>query len=70
MANEKEIIMYDSPEAGNLVTVTVWEVNNPNGKIMFRKLYYRIFKRYKRLEIKFVNYAEGDRMIKETWNKP
>lgn len=28
-----KIIMYDSPEAGRLVTVTVWEVDNPNGII-------------------------------------
>jgi hypothetical protein len=25
--------MYDSPEAGRLVTVTVWEIDNPNGII-------------------------------------
>ncbi len=30
---EEKIIMYDSPEAGRLVTVTVWEVDNPNGMI-------------------------------------
>lgn len=30
---EEKIIMYDSPEAGRLVTVTAWEVDNPNGKI-------------------------------------
>lgn len=28
-----KIIMYDSPEAGRFVTVQVWEVDNPNGKI-------------------------------------
>lgn len=30
---EDKIIMYDSPEAGRLVTVTVWEFDNPNGII-------------------------------------
>lgn len=37
---------------------------------MFRKLYYIIFKRYKRLEIKFVSYAEGDKMIRASVGKP
>lgn len=30
---EEKIIMYDSPEAGRLVTVEAWEVDNPNGKL-------------------------------------
>lgn len=30
---EEKVIMYDSPEAAELVTVTVYKVNNPNGVI-------------------------------------
>lgn len=37
---------------------------------MFRRLYYKLFKRYRRIELKFVSYTEGDKMIKETWDKP
>jgi hypothetical protein len=35
-----------------------------------RNLYYSIFKRYTVLETKFVTYQEGDKMIKETHDKP
>lgn len=31
---------------------------------MFRKLYYSIFKCYKRLELIFVTYQEADRLLK------
>jgi hypothetical protein len=37
---------------------------------MFRKLFYRIFKVYRRLEIRSVSYAEGDRLIKQSVGKP
>lgn len=33
MTAAEKIIMYDSPEAGRLVTVTVWEIDDPNGII-------------------------------------
>lgn len=29
-----------------------------------KKLFYKIFKRYKRLELKFCSWDEGDRLIK------
>jgi len=34
-----------------------------------KKLFYRLFKRYKRLDIKFVSYYEGDKMIKGSVGK-
>lgn len=34
-----------------------------------RKLYYRIFKRYRHLEIRFLSYAEGDKLIRESAGK-
>ena len=37
---------------------------------MLRKLYYRLFPTYQVLETKFVTYLEGDRMIRETHDKP
>lgn len=37
---------------------------------MLRKVFYKIFKRCRRLEIKFVTYAEGDRMIRASAGKP
>ena len=33
-----------------------------------RKIYYKIFKRYKVLETIFVSYQDGDKMIKDTKN--
>lgn len=35
-----------------------------------RKIYYKLFKHYEVLETKCVTYQEGDRMIRETHNKP
>jgi hypothetical protein len=35
-----------------------------------KRLFYSIFPTYKILETKFVSYSEGDRMIKETFDKP
>ena len=37
---------------------------------MFKKLFYKIFKRYRRLEFRAVSYAEGDRLIRESVGKP
>lgn len=37
---------------------------------MIRKLYFKIFKRYRRLEIRVVSYAEGDRLIRGNAAKP
>lgn len=34
-----------------------------------KKLFYKIFKRYKVLETKFVTYDEGDKMLRETHDK-
>lgn len=35
-----------------------------------RTLYFRIFKRYTVFETKYVSYSEGDKMIRETADKP
>lgn len=35
-----------------------------------RKIYYRLVKRYRRLEFKSCTYAEADRLIKATYDKP
>jgi hypothetical protein len=35
-----------------------------------RKLYYSIFKRYERLELRVFNYAEADKVLKENDSKP
>lgn len=35
-----------------------------------RKLYFRIFRRYKRLELKYVSWTVGNEMIKGNANKP
>lgn len=35
-----------------------------------RKIYYKIFKHYTILETKFISYQEGDKMIRETHDKP
>lgn len=37
---------------------------------MFKRLYYRLFPTYNVLETKFVTYQEGDKMIRETHDKP
>ena len=37
---------------------------------MLRKLYYKIFPTYRRLELKFVNYSEGDKLIRQSAGKP
>lgn len=37
---------------------------------MLKKLYYKIFKHYKVLETKLVSYQAGDRMVRETHDKP
>lgn len=39
-------------------------------RITMKKLFYKIFKRYKVLETKYVSYSEGDEMIKATHDKP
>lgn len=35
-----------------------------------RRLYFRLFKRYRRLEFRAVSYAEGDRLIRGSVGKP
>lgn len=35
-----------------------------------RRFYFRIFKHYKRLEIRLVTYAEGDKLIRQNEGKP
>ena len=35
-----------------------------------RRLYFRLFKRYRRLEIRYVSYSEGDRLIRENVDGP
>jgi hypothetical protein len=35
-----------------------------------RRLYYRICKRYRRLEYKFVSYDEGNKLIRQNAGKP
>lgn len=35
-----------------------------------RKIYYKIFRNYTILETKFVPYGAGDKMIRETHDKP
>ena len=35
-----------------------------------RRLYFRIFKRYRRLEFRAVSYAEGDKLIRASVGKP
>jgi len=35
-----------------------------------KQLYYRIFKTYVVLETRLVTYSEGDKLIKESANKP
>lgn len=37
---------------------------------MFRRLYLKLFPTYKVLETKFVTYQEGDKMLRETHDKP
>jgi hypothetical protein len=37
---------------------------------MLKKLYYRLFPTYKVLETQLVTYQEGDKMIRETHDKP
>ena len=37
---------------------------------MLRRLYYRVFKRYRRIEFRFVTYLEGDRLIRENDGRP
>lgn len=37
---------------------------------MLKKLYYKIFKHYEVIETKFVPYQNGDKMIRETHDKP
>lgn len=37
---------------------------------MFSKLYYRIFKRYRRLEYKLLSYTEADALIRQNEEKP
>ena len=35
-----------------------------------KRLYYRMFKRYRRLEVRCFNYDEADRRIRENAGKP
>ena len=35
-----------------------------------RRLYFRLFKRYRRLELRCVSYPEGDRLIRENAEGP
>lgn len=35
-----------------------------------RKLFYRVFKCYMRLELRFISYGEADRLIRESANLP
>jgi antitoxin component YwqK of YwqJK toxin-antitoxin module len=37
---------------------------------MIRKLYYRLFKRYRRIEMKFVTYAEADKLMRKVILSP
>jgi hypothetical protein len=37
---------------------------------IFRRLYFRLFKRYRRLEHRFVSYKEADRLIRATHHLP
>lgn len=37
---------------------------------MMKRLYYRIFKRYRRIELKFINYYDADLLIKSGEGKP
>lgn len=37
---------------------------------ILRSLYYKLFKRYERLEFRAVSYREGDRLIRESVGKP
>jgi hypothetical protein len=37
---------------------------------MLKKLYYRLVPTYKVLETQLVTYQEGDKMIRETYDKP
>lgn len=36
---------------------------------MIRETYYRVFKRYERVELKFVTYKEADKLLKESKGK-
>jgi hypothetical protein len=40
------------------------------GGTAMRKLFFRIFKCYRRLELRCVTYAQGDNMIRENAGKP
>lgn len=35
-----------------------------------RKLFFKLFKCYRRLELRIVTYAEGDKLLKESVGKP
>ena len=39
-------------------------------KKRIRRWYFRIFKRYRRLEFRSVSYGEGDRLIRQSVGKP
>lgn len=38
--------------------------------VRLRRLYFKIFKCYRRLEFRAVSYAEGDKLIRESVGKP
>lgn len=35
-----------------------------------RRLYFRLFKHYRRLELKFCSYTEADRLLRDSEGKP
>lgn len=37
---------------------------------LIRRLFFRVFKRYRRLELRTVGYAEADKLIRESAGKP
>ena len=40
------------------------------GNIMLKRIYYKIFKRYRRLALKCCDYRTADRLIRESVGKP
>jgi len=68
------LLIYDAVVAYNVQKLhaarSVERLEKEKVMRVLKKLYYKIFKHYQVLETKFVSYQDGDKMIRETHDKP
>jgi hypothetical protein len=50
--------------------IALTDPDAPSLTLRLRRLYFKMFKRYRRLEFRAVSYAEGDKLIRASVGKP